>query len=154
LRQTAAGSEGEKEGMMTRARLLRRAAAIGLLMLAIPAAAQKIEASQPDTRVSQGTDPGTAELNRQQAERAELERRTNAQNAEVYRRQVEEHDRAVAAANAARLAYEGDLARNAAQNAAYAQQRAAYEAAMERWRADVAACNAGNRSRCGTQRPQ
>lgn len=134
--------------------ILRGCLALAPLMLASAAAAQKVEASQPDSSVVQGTDPGTGNLNREEALRAAQEDRTNVQNAEVYRRQVEEHDRAVAAANAARLAYEGDIARNAAQNAAYEQQRDAYEAAMARWRADVEACNRGDRTRCGAPQPR
>lgn len=139
---------------MTRANLMRSAAVVALLALAMPATAQKVDVGQPDTRITQGSDPGTTDLNRQQAQRAAQMDNNNVQNAEVYRRQVDEHNRAVAEADAARRAYEADIARNNAQNAAYAAQRTAYEAAMTRWRADVAACEAGNRSRCGTQRPQ
>lgn len=122
--------------------------------LAVPVAAQKIDAGAPDTSVVRGTDAGTTSLNQQQAQRAAQMDNNNVQNAEVYRRQVEEHNRAVAEAAAARAAYEADIARNNAQAAAYEQQRAAYEAAMARWRADVDACNRGDRTRCDTQRPQ
>ncbi len=131
-------------------------AAISLALLAAmtPATAQKVDDVQPDTRITQGVDPGTTSLNQEQAQRAAQMDNNNVQNAEVYRRQLEEHNRAVAEAAAARAAYEADLARNNAQTAAYAQQRAAFDAAMARWRADVAACEAGNRSRCGTQQPR
>ncbi len=139
---------------MTRAYFMRSAAALGLLALAAPLSAQKVETTQADTRVIQGSDPGTTNLNQQQAQRAAQMDANNVQNAEVYRRQLEEHNRAVAAAAAARAAYEANLARNNAQTAAYEQQRSAYEAAMARWRADVAACAAGTRSRCGTRQPQ
>lgn len=140
--------------MMSKAFFVQTLAVCGLLAVALPAAAQKVESSQPNTNVVQGTDAGTRDLNSQEAQRAAQEDNANVQNAQVYQRQVEEHNRAVAAANAARLAYEGDLARNEAQRAAYEAQRAAYEAAMARWREDVAACNRGDRTRCGTQRPQ
>lgn len=137
-----------------KALMMRSAALTACLGLALPAAAQKVESPQPDTRVVYGTDPGTSVLNREQAQRAAQEDNNNVQNAQVYRRQVEDHNRAVAEAAAARAAYEADLARNNAQTAAYAQQRAAYEAAMARWRADVEACNRGDRTRCGTQQPR
>ena len=119
----------------------------GLTVIAVPGAAQKVDPGQPDTRIVYGSDPGTTNLNQGQAQRAAQEDQNNIQNAEVYRRQVEDHNRAVAAAAAARLAYEQGVAANNA-------QRAAYDAAMIRWRADVAACNAGDRARCGTAAPR
>lgn len=119
----------------------------GLAVTATPGAAQKVDPGQPDTRIVYGSDPGTTNLNQEQAVRAAQMDNNNVQNSEVYRRQVEEHNRAVAAADAARRAYEQSVAANNA-------QRAAYDAAMIRWRADVAACNAGNVSRCGAAAPQ
>jgi hypothetical protein len=118
-----------------------------LVLLATPIAAQKVDPGAPDTRVVRGTDYGTSVLNRQQAERAANEDNANVQNAAVYQRQVAEHNRAVAEADMRRREYEAAVAANNA-------QRAAYERARAQWEADVRACNAGDRSRCGTPQPR
>lgn len=140
-------------GKMTLRAAVIMAGAVSALV-AMPVAAQKIDPGRPDTRVVQGVDPGTTNLNQEQALRAAQIDNNNVQNADVYRRQVEQHNRAVAEAEAARAAYEADLARNNAQTRAYEQQRAAYERAMAQWRADVEACNRGDRTRCATQQPR
>ncbi len=122
--------------------------ALAAMIGTAPALAQKIPSPAPaDIRVVRGDNPVTGALNRQQAERAAVEDANNVQNAQTYQAQMQRHREEVARVEAARRAYEEQLAANN-------RARAAYDAAVARWRADVAACNAGNTARCGTAQPQ
>jgi hypothetical protein len=115
-------------------------------VLVAPTSRRSADAERSSTPVTQ-TPSQTGSLNRQQAQRAAQENQNNVQNAQTFRRQQEEHNRAVAEAEAARRAYQADLAANTAEREAYARRRA-------QWEADVRACNAGDRSRCGTAAPR
>jgi hypothetical protein len=81
-----------------------------------------------------------------EAQRARL----NSLVAEKARMQIDENNQRNAAAA---QAYQDALAARQAQiqhdQDAYRARQAEYEEAMARWRADVAACNAGDRKRCG-----
>jgi hypothetical protein len=89
----------------------------------------------------------TARLNAQQAAKARAEIVTYDQEmAAVVQVQSEQH--ATFADETA--AYEAEKARIAALGA---EQRAEYEAAVAAWEADVAACKAGDQSRCAKPRP-
>ena len=78
-------------------------------------------------------------------ERAKL----NMEEAQRARRQAEEIARRNAAAQEAyQQAVDTREAQIIHQREVAQQQQAEYEAAMARWRADVAACQAGDRSKC------
>ncbi|MGA0543701.1 hypothetical protein ACO2Q1_00340 [Brevundimonas sp. VNH65] len=78
----------------------------------------------------------------------------NARLAAEHRTDVEATLAANAAAEAGRHALTAAYVADRAADAARADNQAlAYDRAMSRWRADVAACEAGDRSRCATVRP-
>lgn len=98
-----------------------------------------------------GTTPeersNTARLNAEQAARARADNLT-------YQQEVQAADQQAAADQAEfadeTLIYEEEKARLAAMAA---DDRLKYEADLAAWRADVAACEAGDRSRCAKPRP-
>jgi len=83
-----------------------------------------------------------AKLNEQQAQFAASQIQGNAVSQEEYERQLKEvadaRAKIEADAAAAQAAYEAEKARREAE----------YQAQMDKWRADVAACAAGDRTRC------
>ncbi|MEO5707537.1 MAG: hypothetical protein ABIT10_11920 [Alteraurantiacibacter sp.] len=83
-----------------------------------------------------------ARLNREQADFAARQLAENDANRRAYEEAVAEREATIvdqaAASAAAKAAYDAQVARAAA----------AHAAEMARWRADVAACEAGNYSRC------
>lgn len=120
------------------------------LMIAVPATAQdksSLDAAKgggstaPAPGSSSGTDAGTQTLNRQSASAARAQNAANAAGANQYNQAVQDYEAQRAATAAARSAYEQELEANR-------QARANYEAAYARWQRDVAACQAGDRSRC------
>jgi hypothetical protein len=106
-------------------------AAVTLGMLAAAPAAF----AQPDKPSSGGggIDPDYADsvLNRQVAEQNNDAARTENEDDDTYEARLRERQRIINA-----------------QNAAAAQARADYERRMAQWRADVRACEDGDRSRC------
>ena len=121
-----------------------KAIAGGALLLALPAglAAQ----SKPDTTVVAGSDEGTSELNRRAAADAAAQDRANANSSAQFNQAVADYEAQRTAVAEARARYEAEME-------AHRRAQAAYDAAYARWQADVAACNAGDRSRCGTALP-
>lgn len=131
------------------------AAILASAMFITGASSQKPPAAAPVTApvevvVEKPGDPGTSELNHDAAADASLQNAANQASASEYARAQAEYEAGVAAAEAARVRYEEQLAANAR---ATASAQADYTAAQARWRADVAACNAGDRSRCGGAEP-
>ena len=116
------------------------------LGLAAPVVAQTVtppaEVTDPDAPAAPS---GTDLLNQQSVEQSSAQNAENAQNAQQYRAELTDFSRGVNDAEAARQRYEADMA---AYNQRVAQQRADHEAAMARWREDVAACQRGVSSRC------
>lgn len=131
---------------------LRLAAPLALAILA-PAMAnaagqEKIPEGMPaDTSVVAGEDPGTENLNRRQAEAATQQNDTNAASANNYNSAVAQYEAERTAVAAARARYEEELRANR-------EAREAYDRAYAQWQADVAACNAGDRSRCAPPLPR
>lgn len=118
-----------------------------------PPAAAPIAAPAPapaEIVVEKPGDPGTSELNHDAAADASLQNAANQASAAEYARAQAEYEAGVVAAEAARVRYEAELAANAR---AAARAQADYDAAHARWQADVAACQAGERSRCGGDAP-
>ena len=99
-----------------------------------PAAAQPPQAAD-------GED-ARAKLNEQQAQFAQGQLSTNAASQDEYERKL----KAVADARA-RIASE-TAAAQAAYEAEKTRREAEYQAAMDKWRADVAACEGGDHTRC------
>lgn len=95
---------------------------------------------------------GSAKLkSRQKPEEMAATDNLNKQQAEAAARQNAAAREAFERANRERL--ETIARQEAAQRMAIEQQQRDHAAAMERWRADVAACQAGDRTRCGTPIP-
>jgi hypothetical protein len=112
------------------------------LLIAAPAMAQDKAAKEgAATPPAAGTDAGTTELNRQSADAAREQNAANAAGQQQYTQSVHDYEAERARTAAARSRYEQELEANR-------QARAEYAAADARWQADVAACNAGDRSRC------
>lgn len=88
----------------------------------------------------------TADLNRQQAAASAAQNDANRNSGDSFVRNVQDYEAQRTAVARARAEYEAQLE-------AHRQQQAAYDAAYARWQADVAACNAGDRSRCSTAVP-
>lgn len=116
----------------------------GATMLMLPVAA--LAQSKPDPTVVAGSDEGTGELNRRAAADAAAQDRANDASAAQFNQAVADYEAQRTAVAEARARYE-------AQMEAHRQAQAAYDAAYARWQADVAACNAGDRSRCSTSAP-
>lgn len=107
--------------------------------------------AQPQPQPQPPTDAALAAKLASAAELADQNRRSNALNVEVNRK-----NREVQARNdAKRAAYEKAVADHqaqlAAQAAVNAKAKADYDKAVEAWKADVAACKAGDAKRCATQ---
>lgn len=117
-------------------------------MLAAPLA---VSAQQASDRFG-----GSAKLqSRQTPEEMAATDNLNKQQAEAAARQIAENTAAREAFERANRERQETIARQqAAQRTATEQQQRDHAAAMERWRADVAACEAGDRTRCGTPMPQ
>lgn len=82
----------------------------------------------------------------QQAETPEEARaRLNSEQAAAAKAQLDQNAASKAAYEEAVRAREAEIARIEAETA---RQKAEYEASMKKWEADVAACNAGDWSRC------
>lgn len=105
----------------------------------------KLEAAATATANSDTS--GTDDLNRQAAAAAAAQNAANAAAAATYRQGVQDYEAARTQAARARADYEAAAAANR-------QARADYDAAYARWQADVAACNAGDVSRCGVAAPK
>jgi hypothetical protein len=91
-------------------------------------------------------EPGTPSLNQEQAEAAARQNAENRASAEAHVAATEEYNAQMRQANAAQAAYEAEVAR-------VQQAQAEYETAYAQWQADVAACRAGQRSRCAATAP-
>jgi hypothetical protein len=102
---------------------------------------------QATPAVGQGVDPGTGNLNRQQAAGAAAQDSDNVASAATYEARMAAYAVEQAAAADARRVHEEEMA-------AYRTRQAAYEAAQAQWQADVRACNAGDRSRCAPPPPR
>lgn len=99
-------------------------------------------------------DPDTGASQRVTAEQAENERaareRLNREQAEFAARQLADNAAAKEAWEQAKREREAGIARQQAEHRAQiARQEREHTAAIDRWRADVAACKAGDKSRCG-----
>lgn len=105
----------------------------------------KLEAAAPVA--DNAGESGTDDLNRQAAAAAAAQNAANANAAATYRQGVQDYEAARTQAARARADYEAAAAANR-------QARADYDAAYARWQADVAACNAGDTSRCGVAAPK
>lgn len=116
----------------------------GVTALTLPSAA--LAQSKPDTTVVAGTDEGTQELNRRQAADAAAQDRANEASTAQFNQAVADYEAQRTAVAQARARYEAEME-------AHRQAQAAYDAAYARWQADVAACNAGDRTRCGVAAP-
>lgn len=88
----------------------------------------------------------TRTLNQQQADAARAQQQANIASSQTYQARIDEFQAQTAAISSAHAAYEADLAANR-------QARADYDAAYARWQADVAACTAGDYSRCQSNAP-
>ncbi len=122
-----------------------RAAAIALIVtlgIAAPSRAQAPAAPPPTDAVLAAKLTSAAEI-------ADQNRRSNALNVEVNRKNREvqvRNDAKRAAYDKATADYQAQLA---AQAAANAKVKADYDKSVEAWKADVAACKAGDAKRCG-----
>lgn len=115
-------------------------------LAARPASDDTALPSDPDTGASQRV---TAE---QAASEQATRERLNREQAEFADRQLAENAAARQAYEAAQREREANIARQQAEyRAAIAQHARDHAAAMEQWRSDVAACNAGDRSRCSKE---
>lgn len=131
-----------------------------LISSALPLQAETtapVEANAPPSAQPSPEEDGAearAKLNEQQAEFAsgQLQQNVNAQS--EYERKLAEVEAAkakiAADAAAAQAAYEAQLK---AYNDAKAKAEQDYAAAQAQWEADVAACEAGDRSRCAPPPP-
>lgn len=88
----------------------------------------------------------TRTLNQQQADAARAQQQANIASSQNYQARVDDFQAQSAAVASANAAYEAEMAANR-------QARADYEAAYARWQADVAACTAGDYSRCQSTAP-
>ena len=128
-------------------RLTRFVLPVLAAMLAGSALAQE-PPQQPADDVEQGVSlpegNTLAEVREQQA--------ANKAQADAARQKADENDAALASYAEAQAAYQVELARveeeNRAIEAQAAKAAADHEAAMAKWRADVAACEGGDESRC------
>lgn len=109
------------------------AATAALLLASLPARAQEPAA------------PRTPEIADQDRRSEALNASVNASNADVDRRNAE----AARLAREAQAGYEARMAEWSARNAEAQSQAEAWERAQAEWKAQVAACRAGVRSRCG-----
>ena len=114
------------------------------MMLSGTTASLAQDKQKPDTTVTAGQDEGTRNLNQQQANAAARQNAGNAASAESYDARVAAYQAGRADTAEARARYEAEMQ-------AWRDRQAAYEAAQAQWRADVAACRAGDRSRCAPQ---
>ena len=122
-----------------RHRLKRLIASAIMLAVAVPTiAAAQVKTDKPEQ--------ATADLNRQQAAASTAQNEANRNNGDSFVQGVQDYEAQRTAVARARVDYEAALE-------AHRQQQAAYDAAYARWQADVAACNAGDRSRCSTAAP-
>lgn len=124
-----------------------------LLMAASPALAQKTgsgpstpAASASSAEGSSPVDQGTGSLNRTQADNARAQNAANAASANTYNSATADYQAARTAATEAQARYEQEMQ-------AHRDAQAAYAAAYARWQADVAACRAGEHSRCQSVMP-
>ncbi len=110
-----------------------------MLAVAMPTiAAAQVKGDKPEQ--------ATADLNRQQAAASAAQNDANRNSGDSFVQGVQDYEAQRTAVARARVEYEAALE-------AHRQQQAAYDAAYARWQADVAACNAGDRSRCSTAAP-
>ena len=113
---------------------LRLSIAATLAVLTVPALAQAPTAAQP----AQGEatpEEARAALNAQQVESARRQLAENAASRKAYEDAVAAREEQI----------RRDLEAHEAEKARLARE---HEAAMERWRADAAACRGGDRTRC------
>ena len=110
---------------------------IALAMCLAPVVAEAHAASDP-------AQEARANLNSQQAEFARHQLEQNAAERQAYAAAVE--------ARAAKISQD-QLAYEAAQKAHDAEIRQ-YQEKLQKWRADTAACQAGDRTRCAANTPQ
>jgi hypothetical protein len=114
-----------------------------------PAAASEAAQSVPVSSVQEQAELAAREqLNREQAAFAARQLSENRAAQEAFDKATQERAATIARQQAE---YQAALA---AQAAEAARRNAEHAAAMERWRADVAACKAGNTSRCAPEPPQ
>lgn len=117
----------------------RLIATAALIALAVPTiAAAQVKSDKPEQ--------ATADLNRQQAAASAAQNDANRNSGDSFVQGVQDYEAQRTAVARARVEYEAALE-------AHRQQQAAYDAAYARWQADVAACNAGDRSRCSMAAP-
>jgi hypothetical protein len=141
-----------KRGSMTMKPTLLTGPLLAGLILAIatPALAQSPAPAPTPEPIS---DEALADKLTRDADLADQNRRSNALNVEINRknRAVQaRNDAAKAAFDKAVADYHGHIA---AQEAAYAKVQADYQKRVEAWKADVAACKAGDAGRCGPPPP-
>jgi hypothetical protein len=121
--------------------------AVAAAILAVPTVASaQIKQPQAQGGSTAAEQARTQELNRMQAEAARAQQNANVRGQQQYQAEVDQFQADNAANAAARAAYEAELAANR-------QARADYDAAYARWQADVAACTAGDYSRCQSTAP-
>ncbi len=119
--------------------LYRSVAIASLIALAVPTiAAAQVKDDKPTA--------GTADLNRQQAQAAAAQNNANSNSSGAFVQDVQDYEAQRTAVARARADYEAQLE-------AHRREQAVYDAAYARWQADVAACNAGERSRCAVPVP-
>jgi hypothetical protein len=128
-------------------------ASLAALVLAGSAAAQTPLVAPTPSATTPISDEALADKLARDAELADQARRSNALNVEVNRK-----NREVQARNdAAKAAYEKSVvdyrAKLSAQDTANAKVQADYQKQVEAWKADVAACKAGEAKRCGPPAP-
>lgn len=123
--------------------------ALSALALLVPqsvVAQEKPRPTRAEGPAGVGDTSGTDNLNRRQAGAAAQQDNANIESAEAYRQRMDDYAAGQAAAAEARRLYEEEMA-------AYRTRQANYVAARQQWEADVRACNAGDRARCGTAAP-
>ena len=118
------------------------------LLSATPALAQMLTPPQPRQPPMAG-EADRRTLNEEQAQFAQAQLARNAASQAEYDRLTAEYHRKLAEvdATAARITAD-DIAAKAAFEAEKARLQSEHSAAMARWEANVAACRAGNYSRC------
>ena len=126
--------------------LIAASAALAVPAISIAQVKQAQTATGPSGSSTADEIARTRTLNQQQADAARAQQDANVASEQQYRSRIDDYESATAAASAARAAYEAEMEANR-------QARAAYDAAYVRWQADVAACTAGDYSRCQSSAP-
>jgi hypothetical protein len=114
-------------------------ASAALFALTVPAVAAAQDKSEKPAQ-------GTADLNRQQAAASTAQNNANTHSTGTYIQNVQDYEAQRTAVAQARADYEARLEE-------HRRAQAAYDQAYARWQADVAACNAGDRTRCAATAP-